>query len=1705
MDSGAQRWRAGWRAAGAVALLWLGGAARADEAEFAARVRADTQWLADFGTRQVGTPEHARLQEALLARLRALPNVTVWTQEFPVVAPCGEEAFLELEGGRLAGRHRIFPFWPDVARLNTTPAAGLRGRLLYVGDAAFERLPARSLQGHIAVMELSAYADYRRVFDYGAAAVLVLESEPPGEAQPSQQPLYKPRYYVPAGPLADALRAGEAAEGRIVCRGRWQTVTARNLYAGVKPPGAAAAAPYLVLAPYDSMSQVLGVAPGADAALDCATALNVLREEAQRPTRPLLFGFVDAYHINQLGLRYLAATLTVTPQDQTRRAYAKLEAADLEDYRAAAEELARFESADAGLAALHERRACRHLRRLFKDAVGPELLRLSELQGQLRLAARRSEAENAAALRLGMLAALDRASAWLLERHGDELTPPERAELDAARAFAAADRQRRAAAGQAALPLSAAERDWAGFGEARARAERLLPICGRLLRARNRILEAAYTGRWSEAAEHLPLARALWARMAARVRGQLAEQERRAAFFDPLDRLRGEIAAGFGLHRSATDTAVCAFAVGLDLSDCGVLVGPGAMCGYHRLAVSNREFTRALKRAVQQGALWPEGAPERRAVNLDAIQGRVGGAAEQGGGRALITAAAQSFLLPGVTWMTDDALRPAADSPLDRGERLRWERIEPQLAATRRFLEWLFTTPEPLSAPKRGDEIAAPWRHGMGRIVDISAGETVPRVPRAGFLVTLIGYTPDRDGIRRHEFAWTAEDGSFRLPLLCGDVHPFHKNAQMAAYRLDADGAIVETLSTRESLVTTRLSTSFNLGSKPGEQLPRAVTFPCAELNGPSFFDVRFLEPLRQGSLLDAVRGGAPKRLQFGVDGNGQMWGAVDPEIRWQLLMRSGAARTRLALLNAVPDGRERGLTLRETFKRGFAVGEPLPSLAAHVGAQDLATLDDWRLADFRAAGIKSEKIDALRLATRQALESAAAARARDDGGALQRAAVQALAHEIRAYQAVKDLGEDIARGAIFLMLMLVPFCVAMERLLFACARIGRQIVAALAIFAAMTALLWSFHPAFRISAQPLVIVMAFTILALSVVVICIVLSRFKAAVREFQSALAEDSGAKMGRGGLLASAVFLGIANMRKRKVRTLLTGATVILVTFALLCFSSASSYVDRKDFRIEGVRAAAPSVLVRRPSSGPLAWDAAPALRNLLGAEGVAVGERVWLCGGLAETTWRLYLANPRTGAQAPVRGALGLPPIEDRLSGADRVLTNWPAFAAAGGCYLAPDTAAQLGVREGETVVVRGRELTVRGIFDPLRLEDEVRLLDGQRILPYDYSRQEQDWLDRNSQAAIEQETASAEAMQPAGDDSERYVPAREVAILPAETLRALGGTLRSLGVACAGAAQAAAVADRLTQTIVYPAYYANAQGGVNVLVATPLVALPPKQLAIPLAIAALIIFTTMLNSVSERKGEIYVYTSLGLAPVHVGALFVAEALTYGLMGAVFGYVAGQGTATVLTRLGWMQGVTLNYSGTAVIKTMLLVQGVVALSAVVPALLAGRVAAPSTEVDWKVPLPVDGVIRDLLPFTVSPQAAPGLIAFIHEYLEAHRDGVLGRFDVDEVRLLPPDAAGCVAGLESRVWLAPFDMGVRQGLRLTVLPPQDEACAIAVELRHETGTPKVWWRLNKPFLFELRRQFLGWRKVKPERVLQYLERAGFSAGPPAAAVKP
>jgi hypothetical protein len=266
-----------------------------------------------------------------------------------------------------------------------------------------------------------------------------------------------------------------------------------------------------------------------------------------------------------------------------------------------------------------------------------------------------------------------------------------------------------------------------------------------------------------------------------------------------------------------------------------------------------------------------------------------------------------------------------------------------------------------------------------------------------------------------------------------------------------------------------------------------------------------------------------------------------------------------------------------------------------------------------------------------------------------------------------------------------------------------------------------------------------------------------------------------------------------------------------------------------------------------------------------------------------------------------------------------------------------------------------------------------------------------------------------------------------------------------------------------------------------------------QVAIPLAIAGLIIFNTMMGSIAERRKEIHIYTSLGLAPLHVGALFIAEAMTYGLIGTVFGYIIGQGFGSILLRLGWLGNVTLNYSGTSAMLTMGLILLIVLVSALVPARLASKIAAPSIERSWKVPLPKGDEIMAVLPFTINKTAAEGVLAYLADFFDAHQEGSIGKFSAAQVDSFSiPDEQGHISrGLKTTIWLTPFDLGVRQHLMLLVHPGQfPDIYEVQVVLSRLSGDDGSWYRMNRTFLTELRRQFLQWRSLSPQRMLEYIE---------------
>jgi len=193
-------------------------------------VRLDTQRLSAYESRVTGTAGHGAASKLLFNALNNIRNVKVFTQSFPVIMPQVEKAELTVLRGMPQGTYHIYPIWPDCVRLKNTPEAGIRGRPVYIGDGNLYRLPAKGLRGQIAVLEMKHYENWQRPFDNGAKALLLLGGPDDQLVLPRDEPLYKPRFYIPQGRLADALRNGAVREISLYCRSSWRGTTALNYY-----------------------------------------------------------------------------------------------------------------------------------------------------------------------------------------------------------------------------------------------------------------------------------------------------------------------------------------------------------------------------------------------------------------------------------------------------------------------------------------------------------------------------------------------------------------------------------------------------------------------------------------------------------------------------------------------------------------------------------------------------------------------------------------------------------------------------------------------------------------------------------------------------------------------------------------------------------------------------------------------------------------------------------------------------------------------------------------------------------------------------------------------------------------------------------------------------------------------------------------------------------------------------------------------------------------------------------------------------------------------------------------------------------------------------------------------------------------------------------------------------------------------------------
>ncbi|NQU11978.1 ABC transporter permease [bacterium] len=695
--------------------------------------------------------------------------------------------------------------------------------------------------------------------------------------------------------------------------------------------------------------------------------------------------------------------------------------------------------------------------------------------------------------------------------------------------------------------------------------------------------------------------------------------------------------------------------------------------------------------------------------------------------------------------------------------------------------------------------------------------------------------------------------------------------------------------------------------------------------------------------------------------------------------------------------------------------------------------------------------------------------------------------------------------GILWYLGLLVPFVYFLEKLLFGFTDIRRQLATQAVMFLIAFFLLRLLHPAFAMIRSSLMILLGFVILLISAGITILFSGKFQENLEQLRRRRGQVSAAEINTMGVIATAFMLGLNNMHRRRVRTGLTCATLVLMTFAMVCFTSIQSDVVETGAAVG--KAPYQGFLVKPEDFRPVTDAELFALQTKYGDDLPVAGR--WMYVGVLSGDLRQY--NPelqivhdpgdRPAGKARFDSVVVLQPQEP-LRDQVRLLTTNGWFTAAHGApgveigsVMIPDAlAARLGVsvaavnRAPVPVEINGKPFRVFGIFDTGAF-DQLRDLDGRPLRPFDMK----------ALRAVRNDVAA----QPLAGPDEPLVEVGRLVLMPAlPDIYVANGVARLVSVVVVADTlpykRARELINRFLEQNGQPVHYGL--DGVSYLGQRTRAASFAGliELIIPLVIAALTVLNTMRGSVYERRDEILVYNAVGIAPRFVFFIFFAEAFVYAVVGAVLGYLLSQGTGLFLTKMGWTGGLTMTFTSLNTIFASLAIAAAVFVSTWFPARAAMRIATPADELGWRLPESDGDRLGFDLPFTFDARDRVAVLSFFHRYFVDHGEGSAGKFFTGPPRIglapdpdpLTPDTP--VPRLQSTIWLKPFDLGVSQQLTITLpTDPETREFIAHISLTRLSGTREAWRRLNRSFVMLLREHFLHWRAVRaPERAEMFAE---------------
>ena len=735
--------------------------------------------------------------------------------------------------------------------------------------------------------------------------------------------------------------------------------------------------------------------------------------------------------------------------------------------------------------------------------------------------------------------------------------------------------------------------------------------------------------------------------------------------------------------------------------------------------------------------------------------------------------------------------------------------------------------------------------------------------------------------------------------------------------------------------------------------------------------------------------------------------------------------------------------------------------------------------------------------------------------GEANQVAGEAVTYATLNHPVIRESVTEAVWGILWYLALLAPFTFFFEKLVFGFTDVRKQVFAQGLVFVTVFGLLRVLHPAFEMVRSSAMILLGFIIILMSGGITILFAGKFKENLEEIKKKRGKVTAAEVNKMGVLGTAFMLGLTNMHRRKVRTGLTCATLVLMTFVMICFTSVHSEVVDENMAVG--KAPYQGILIKRERFAPVRTLAS--LRDKYGGKYEVFGRMMALgshdyverqaFNPELEITHKLGDRVRKVEFDSIVQLDAG-EPLQDQIEFLSKhqwfTETQEADDLGALPIFIPERMASELGVRvsdvdasfdsgESVEVVINGRRCKIQGIFDAQSFED-LRDLDGKDLLPFDAEAMRNLVMDSDDLFTIL-----------AHDDDPR-IPAHKIVIAPIRTnlhIQSKYGLFpRVVSVAIAMEGETYRDAERVIDSYLEgnaePVFYGLGGIAYRGKRSREMTLAGLMQMVIPLIIAALTVLNTMKGSVYERRDEIFVYNAVGIAPRYVFFMFFAEAFVYVVVGSVLGYILSQGTGRILIELSrsglgggidFTGGLNMAFTSRMTIYASLAIGASVFVSTYFPARSAMEIAKPTEDSGWDLPEPVGETISFSLPFTFNPRDRIAVLCFFERYLQDHGEGSSGRFfaappvvGISEKRDTLADDA-LVPSISNTIWLKPFDLAVSQSMEISLPTDNETGEFIAnVTLVRLSGTREAWMHLNKGFVQLIRRQFLHWRAVSDDQ---------------------